>query len=473
MNSMVGRLSSLSLALLFAAGCSDDTSQPVGPGEASVVLSRKSVKMLTNGTVDVDATPLINGQLNPSATVVWSSSNTAVATVSTLGVVTTLTPGTVFIRAQSGGASDSMRLEVATATFDTVAAGGSHTCALTTDGEAYCWGENFNGALGTGDTLSNTTPLAVSTPVRFASLAVSQRTTCGLSTDGAAFCWGSNGSGQLGLGGADTDDHPLPAAVVGGLTFTGISAGASSTCGIAPGGVGYCWGSNVAGLLGDARDTDAAAPSPVAGGLTFSSVIVGQGHACAIAANGDGYCWGEGSGGVLGNGVDLGDCGGAGGSNCTRTPVAVTGGLKFAEVSASGSHTCAITLAEVAYCWGVGAFLGNGSTGDSNVPVLVTGGLSLHGITTGNDVADADNAHSCAIASSGVAYCWGSNTQGQLGTGAVSDGSSSPVAVSGGLTFLSLTAAANYSCGRTPDGLVYCWGTGSGSLTPAVVPGQS
>jgi hypothetical protein len=465
---MVKRL----LLLMLLAGCGD--TPPTEPALVSLILSRRDVKMLTGGTLDVDAVPIgLDGQVEPAAGISWSSSNPAVATVSSLGVVTTLAPGTAFIRATASQQADSMRLEVATATFDTVAAGGLHTCAMTAEGEAYCWGENFNGALGTGDTLSNPSPLAVRTSLRFSWLAVSQRTTCGMATTGEAYCWGSNGSGQLGLGSSDAEDHTEPAAVTGGRRFTWLSAGPGSTCGVAEGGTGFCWGSNVSGLLGNGVLSDAVEPSPISGGLTLATVSVGQVHACGITITGDAYCWGEADGGRLGNGSDLGGCGGVSPSSCSRTPVAVTGGLGFEEVSVGQAHTCGIITTGAGYCWGLGSYLGDGTTGTANQPVPVTGGLMLHGITTGGDATDANNHHTCAIDSAGQAYCWGANGQGQLGTGSISDVATSPVLVTGGLTWQSLTAGANHTCGLATNARVYCWGAASGNLNPTEVPGQS
>lgn len=465
----------VSICLSVLVSCGGET-PPTGPDVASLVLSRTAVKMLTGGTLEVDATSLDpNGQLLPAASVEYSSSNSGVATVSSMGIVTTLTPGTVFIRAQAGGASDSMRLEVTTARFGQVAAGGSHTCALTTtDGEAYCWGENFNGALGTGDTLSNPSPLAVRTSLRFFSLTLSQRTTCGIATDHMAYCWGSNGSGQLGLGTVDTEDHAEPAPVVAGFTFSALSAGISSTCGIVAQDVGYCWGSNMGGLLGNGLRDDAAAPTGVELGAVLTDIAVGQVHACALIDTGAAFCWGQGDDGRLGLGFDVGDlCGNSGGSSCIPTPAEVTGGHRFTELSATQTHTCAITTAGAAYCWGIGGYLGDGTTTTSNAPVPVSGVLTLHGLTTGDDATDGSNAHTCAIDAASKAYCWGANLLGQLGTGATSVVETSPVAVSGGLTWTSLSAGAAQTCGLATDRWVYCWGSAAGSFTPVPIPGQS
>src|SRR5207253_2754767 len=96
-------------------------------------------------------------------------------------------------------------------------------------------------------------------------------------------------------------------------------------------------------------------------------------------------------------------------------------------------YTCAVTPAAAAYCWGVNSYgnLGDNSTTGSNTPVPVTGGYSFVAITAGS-VGSGNAAHSCGITAAGAAYCWGLNVSGQLGDN-TQNNSSVPVAVSGGL----------------------------------------
>ena len=83
--------------------------------------------------------------------------------------------------------------------FNVLAGGGAHTCGLTTDGTAYCWGANPDGELGTGNTQPTATPVAVAGGLTFASLAAGERHTCGITLAGVAYCWGLNASGELGV----------------------------------------------------------------------------------------------------------------------------------------------------------------------------------------------------------------------------------------------------------------------------------
>lgn len=254
--------------------------------------------------------------------------------------------------------------------FATVAAGHWHTCGLSTSGTAYCWGKDSVGRIGDGvhDTI-RTTPTPVSTALTFVFLAVGYEHSCALTAQGAAWCWGWNTSGQLGDG--TTLHGYVPTAVTGGLQFVQIAAGNSHTCALTNSGAAYCWGSNYQGSLGDGTTIDRLTPGPVAGGLQFTQLTAGVTHTCGRTAAGDTYCWGGNTFGALGDGTFVGH----------QAPTAVLGGHKFEEVSAGDWHTCARTSAGAAYCWGSNSVgeLGNDGAiaAHSPVPVAVVGGLGF------------------------------------------------------------------------------------------------
>ncbi len=136
--------------------------------------------------------------------------------------------------------------------YRALAAGGDHTCALDGTGQAWCWGQNAYGELGTGDTLASAAPRAVSGAPAFVAISAGRRHTCAVTAAGAAYCWGADDAGQLGDGGAAHGlcgggnrmlavCDPTPAPVAGGLQLTAISAAELMTCGIAPDGA-WCWG---------------------------------------------------------------------------------------------------------------------------------------------------------------------------------------------------------------------------------------
>ncbi len=186
--------------------------------------------------------------------------------------------------------------------------------------------------------------------------------------------------------------------------FSRLTAGLVQTCALISSGAAYCWGLNTAGELGDGTTTSRMSPVAVTGGLTFGSLVAGY-HTCGLTGNGTAYCWGDNSYGELGDGTKTDQ----------SSPVAVVGGLLFATLTASGSHTCGLTGSGAAYCWGVnsGSYdagaLGDGTTTDQSSPRAVTGGLTFTSLTSGFH-------HTCGLTANGTAYCWGDNTLGNLAT---------------------------------------------------------
>ncbi len=103
--------------------------------------------------------------------------------------------------------------------------------------------------------------------------------------------------------------------------------------------------------------------------------------------------------------------------------------------------------------------IGDGGTSQRNAPTAVSGGMTFADITSGF-------RQTCGIRTDGRAYCWGDNFSGELGdNGASGAKSSTPVAVSGGLTWTQLAAGSGFgiefTCGVTSSSQTYCWGDGS------------
>lgn len=339
---------------------------------------------------------------------------------------------------------------VATATvFRSVSGGIYHTCGSSVLGEAYCWGRDSYGQLGDGPNPPFTAPAATSGPT-LASLEVGAYNTCGISDDGSgtAYCWGYGGDGSLGNG--TTADALTPTTVVGGLTFTSISAPTfTHTCGTVTGDTtAYCWGRGPNGELGNGAVGNTDYPVGVLGGLSFTTVTAGSFHSCGITTDSLAYCWGRGSLGRLGDGTT------ANRSQPTN-PVGMPGsnGRKYTQISAGNAFVCGIAENDEAYCWGANSrgTLGDGTFENDSLPRLVAGGYTWKQVRAGWTFA-------CGITMNDDAYCWGLNGNGQLGDGGVVDTSNVPVPVAGGLKFTSLQLSIYNTCGVTTDGAVYCWG---------------
>lgn len=392
----------------------------------------------------------------------WSTTTPSVATVSNAGIVTAQGEGNSTITATADGKSGSAPVSVITVTFTSIAAGGAHSCGLTTSGAAYCWGRNESGQLGVpvpattcatdaGTVACITQAVPVGGGRTFAQLAAGGAHTCGLTSDGTAYCWGNNATGQLGDNTAT--QRVAPVAVATDLKFAALDLGAAHTCGLTAAGIAHCWGSNTRGQLGDATTNNRLVPVPVGGGHTFQQIVAGGfniGHTCALAVDGAAYCWGDNEKGALGLGtMDL---------NGHSVPAAVAGGLVFASLTAGlGGHTCGRTAAGVAYCWGENTFggLGNGSTNSTSLPDEVSGGHSFTQLIAGGFIG-----HTCGLVAGGAAYCWGENERGQVGDGSTVD-RLEPSAVVGSLSFEIVDAGFRHTCGRTGTGVVYCWGSGA------------
>ena len=186
--------------------------------------------------------------------------------------------------------------------FRQVSPGGGHTCGVTTDDRAYCWGWNYDGAVGDSSRVTRLVPTPVAGGLRFRQVDTGESHSCGVTVTGRAYCWGYNSSGQVGDG-KTVIRRFWPRAVAGGLSFRAVNAGFSHTCGITTLNRAYCWGNNQEGGLGDGTLTHRYAPVPVAGGHLFDQVGAGFLHTCARTPDGVGYCWGDNFGGPLGDGT--------------------------------------------------------------------------------------------------------------------------------------------------------------------------
>src|SRR6266480_2853080 len=254
--------------------------------------------------------------------------------------------------------------------------------------------------------LSGATSAPFAVTLTFATVSAGIRHTCGLTVTGAAYCWGENIVGQLGDG--TTTDRLTPVLLVGGVSFTAVRAGDYHTCGVTAAGAAYCWGNNSDGELGDETTTSRSTPGLVAGGVSFATVsAAGQDHTCGLTTAGSAYCWGYNGFGELGDGT----------TTSRTSPVLVVGGVTFAAVSARGGvYTCGVTAAGAAYCWGDNGDgkLGDGTTTSRTSPVLVSGGVTFAAVR-------ANEYHTCGVTAAGAAYCWGQNGSGQLGDGTTID----------------------------------------------------
>jgi hypothetical protein len=337
--------------------------------------------------------------------------------------------------------------------FQQVSAGSLHTCGVTDGYRAYCWGFGVHGELGSGTSEERRTPVAVTGGLSFRQVSAGNDYTCGVTTDDRAYCWGFNGRGQLGDG---TEASRLaPVAVAGNHRFRQVSAGDSHTCAVTTDHRAYCWGlltDDMPVALGNGSTVGSSTPVRVAGGLAFRQVSAGTFHTCGVTTSDEAFCWGANTYGQIGDG--------AGATPDRLRPSRVAGTHRFRQVDAGVLHSCAVTLADRAYCWGDNRAgqIGDGTTSLRFSPRAVTGGIAFERVTAGWQ-------HTCGETTDNRTYCWGSNAFGQLGDGLETGGSAKPVVVGGGHFFDQVSAGYFHTCAKTGAGQAYCWGdNGNGQL---------
>jgi alpha-tubulin suppressor-like RCC1 family protein len=329
-----------------------------------------------------------------------------------------------------------------------VAAGGSHTCALLESGKVKCWGANGeDGKLGNGGTDDSRIPILVRSLGGPASaIAAGHGHTCVILSAGGVRCWGEGGSGQLGV------EHPSPGSLPlapDGLKADGaaIAAGRSHTCAVLKDGGMRCWGNNGRGQIGDSTLVDRPTPRDVdLPGQIFKGVAAGDMHTCGLLASGHVACWGDGGDGRLGYEPWVEG----------PLPQVVEGLSSASAIADGGEHACALLDTGEIICWGRSgsAQLGDGTTKNRSLPTAVAD------IEGGARCVAAGWRHTCAVLRGGPVVCWGSNAQGQVGSGSKALAIASSVKVKGlAKGIASVVAGKTMSCAITGSGALKCWGS--------------
>jgi len=186
-------------------------------------------------------------------------------------------------------------------------------------------------------------------------------------------------------------------------------------------------------LLVSSNGASATVKAEAAAPLTAMSIAPGVQHTCALVTGGAVYCWGDNSIEQLGRGIAKDD-------TLSKIPERVPTSFVFSALVSKANHTCGLSLAGEAICWGMSYESG---------PTRIAGPRFV-ALTTGV-------SHTCGLAVDGSAYCWGSNERAQLGSGTRK--TEVPTKVAAAPPFVSVSAGGWYSCGLTADGRVFCWGS--------------
>ena len=395
-----------------------------------------------------------------------------------------------------------------------VSLGGEHSCAIAS-GAVKCWGRNDYGQLGDGLLIDRSTPRTVaSLGSGAATIAAGWGHSCAVMANGTVKCWGDNSNGQLGDGtGQGVQVYPVD---VPGLTrVTALAIGPFHMCAFKPNTPIVCWGANNQGQVGDGSATlTQKSPTPVSGlfatsqprrlvftppSLVFGPQAVGTtsaGQALTLTNIGDSQSSPMQPMGIAGNDFQIvsSTCGIvlAANASCTlvvsfvptaaglrpgtlvttasEADAAVLAGTGFAAASpgsgiaaikGGSAHTCALTSAGGMKCWGFGAEgqLGDGTSTRRLAPVDVLG------LGSGVATISTLGGSTCALTTGGGAKCWGSNVEGQLGDGSITNRASPTDVATLGSGVASLAASYLHGCAVTTTGGVQCWGhNGFGQL---------
>lgn len=327
--------------------------------------------------------------------------------------------------------------------YTQITAGYYHTCALSVERRAYCWGGNGSGALGDGTREDRARPAAVTGVPAFTAVDAGAGHTCALTSGGAAWCWGQNDEGQLGDGTFVVRERPT--AVSGGHTFTQVSAGHAHSCGVTAEGAAWCWGDDVRGQLGDGAQTTTKSASPVRVALVqpLARIDAGYYQTCALGRSGEAWCWGRGTEGQNGDGT----------MEDRSVPVRVPGGRAFQAIAAGDRFVCAVSSGQT-WCWGANRHAELGTTAGGATPARLELVPSLVGIVAsiGASTIPTVEAYACGIESGGRGFCWGGTVRSLRAR------SAAPVALGGTMRFAALAAGAQHTCGLDLRGYAWCGG---------------
>lgn len=302
--------------------------------------------------------------------------------------------------------------------FKDIAAGSRHTCALSLTGKAYCWGLNGNEhLLGDGDAATGSyvsTPFPVTTTQTFMSIDASNSQTCALTNDGDAYCWPRT------LRASTYQSFATPTLIGGGLKFVSISVGSAHACGLTAQAKAYCWGWNYDQQLGTASYQQwIDDPVAVAGAHSFEEIAAGSSHTCARTSAGQVYCWGSDTQGLLGDG----DAYAPG-----YTPRPIAGSHQIVSIGTGGAFTSAITASGAVLWWGSYTSdcgiddIMSGDGCDYEDQASSPKGLGSYGFSS----VSAGGMFNIGVTPDGRTGTWWYNNYGQLGGGSTAEFRTSP-----------------------------------------------
>lgn len=330
-----------------------------------------------------------------------------------------------------------------------VVAGGHHSCARHPDGSASCWGSGSSGQLGNGGNSSAVKiPKLVSGLLVIDQLSAGNAHTCARHSGGKVSCWGDKFNGQIGSGSKD-GDALVPEAAGSFADALTIATGTYGSFAIRKGATLWGWGKNNDGQFLSGDLLSQPAPVQVAPILNAQKACAGENFVCALLGDGKVWCWGRNTDGQLGHGTASYDS--------VPQPAGMVNGLPSVQGIACGhQHVCAWDAAGKAWCWGknmsgqIGT--GNYSTSPINAAVQLD--------TTGVAQIACGQGQTCAVRNNGELLCWGDNDEGQAGSSKAGNVYQPNLIALGGKAS-AVAVGIDHGCALRQDGAVLCWGKGT------------
>lgn len=198
-------------------------------------------------------------------------------------------------------------------------------------------------------------------------------------------------------------------------------------------------------------------PTHLAGTPRLTTISVGFMSFCGLDSTGSPYCGGKNSSGQLGLGYANSYLGGNTVKAAGRPPLSL--------ITTGADYTCGIATDATAYCWGSNSYgqLGTSTALSERCEAFVRSGpcsstpIQVSPRLHFRDLA-AGYQHTCGVLTDASIVCWGDNSDGQLGNGS-HQSSATPVRVVSNAHFSSVTVGGTHTCAVTTDGHAYCWGS--------------
>lgn len=288
---------------------------------------------------------------------------------------------------------------------------------------------------------------------------------CAVTDTTGVKCWGDNTHGQIGDNSTISRSSPTDVYGLDSGVNSVFTSNGGTTCALMLVGSLKCWGYNADGEVGDGSSTDRYSPVQVSGlGSGVSNQVgIGDNSTCAVMLSGALKCWGLNTNGQLGNGT----------TTASLIPLTVPNySSGVTKVSVGGSTACLINTGGALYCWGLSTDgqMGTGSVTQSLTPTLVPA------LTSGVAQVSLGVRNGCALTSVGAVQCWGYNGVGELGNNSTTN-SNTPVQVSGLTTSVSsIDVGSSSACAVTGSFGAKCWGLntngqiGDGTTVTRLVP---